>query len=62
MTSLEAVLFSGAYEERIIGIDYAVRGIRLKYDFSDKFRMKALYRPAEKQVRFLGSRHERFEY
>ena len=40
-----------AYEERIIGIDYAVRGIRLKYDFSDKFRMKA----------FTGRQKNRFD-
>lgn len=40
-----------AYEERLIGLDYAVKGIRLKYDFSDKFRVKA----------FTGRQKNRFD-
>ena len=39
-----------AYEDRLLGIDNAVQGIRLKYDISDEFRLTA----------FTGRQKERF--
>lgn len=40
-----------AYEDRILGLDYAVNGINLKYNFSETFRVKA----------FAGRQKNRFE-
>lgn len=40
-----------AYEDRIIGLDYAIRGIDLKYSFSDNFFIKA----------FTGQQKNRFD-
>ena len=40
-----------AYEDRLLGIDNAVQGLRLKYDLTDKFRIKA----------FTGKQKKRFQ-
>jgi len=40
-----------AFEDRILGLDYAINGIKLKYDFSETFRVKA----------FTGRQKYRFE-
>jgi hypothetical protein len=40
-----------AYEDRLIGLDYAIRGINLKYNFSDNFFIKA----------FTGQQKNRFD-
>jgi len=40
-----------AYEDRILGLDYAVQGIHLRYNFSDNFRIKA----------FTGKQKNRFK-
>ncbi len=40
-----------AYEDRLLGIDNAVQGVRLKYDFSDQFRVTA----------FSGRQKQRFD-
>lgn len=40
-----------AYEDRLIGLDYAVRGINLKYNFNDNFFIKA----------FTGQQKNRFD-
>jgi hypothetical protein len=40
-----------AYEDRVLGLDYALNGIRLKYSFNENFRMKA----------FTGQQKCRFE-
>jgi len=40
-----------AFEDRILGLDYAINGIRLKYDFNEKLRLKA----------FAGRQKNRFE-
>jgi len=40
-----------AFEDRILGLDYAINGVRLAYEFSDKFRIKA----------FTGRQKNRFD-